>query len=457
MANGKPFDSWKAKQKEGVGMNQIKYLEELKEISQDLNPRLIDFCQQIIRIPSLSGEEGLVADAFQREMEKLGYDEVFRDDWGNLVGLVRGTEKGPTIMYNGHMDVVTPGKTEDWGGYDPYGATIDKSLILDWKCEKEESTEVIHGRGASDMKCGLAAQVYTGAALLELRNRGIPWKGTFLLAAVVLEENGEMMGTIKLTEECLPAKGIQVDGMVCAEPSSLRLMLGHRGRMELRVTVFGKSCHGSSPWLGINAAEKAAKLILEVNKRIVANAKEHPLLGKSGIALTILENEPNALCIVPDKCTVIYDRRLVPGETVADAIAQVQEIIDDLAKEDPEFTATVEINANMRSAYTGKSEMIESQKEAWIIDKEHAFIKACAQGLEDIGEEVHYGYWAFSTDIPQVGVRMKKPVVGYSGTQEIYVHNPVEKARLDYLARSFVANISMYLRLSQLPKEDFVL
>ncbi len=275
------------------------------------------------------------------------------------------------------------------------------------------------------------------------------------MAAVVLEENGEMMGTIKLTEDTLPQKGIEVDGMVCAEPSSLRLILGHRGRMELMVTVHGRSCHGSSPWLGINAVEKGAKLILEVNKRIANNGKSDPNLGKSGIALTIIECEPAALCIVPDKCRILYDRRLVPGETVEGAIAEMQSIIDDLKKEDPEFDAEVTINSNVRSSYTGLSEEIESQKEVWIIDREHPFIQACAEALEEVGEPVNYGYWAFSTDIPQIGTRMGKPVVGYSGTQEFYVHNPIEKARLDYLERSFLANVSMYLKISQLPKESF--
>lgn len=138
-----------------------------------------------------------------------------------------------------------------------------------------------------------------------------------------------------------------------------------------------------------------------------------------------------------------------------DAVAEIQSIIDDLSDADADFKATVEVNSNVRTSYTGKSERIESQKEVWIIDREHPFIRACAEGLKDVGEEVNYGYWAFSTDISQVGVRMKKPVVGYSGTQEFYVHNPIEKARLDYLKKSLLGNISIFLKISELPKESF--
>ncbi|MDO4545440.1 MAG: peptidase dimerization domain-containing protein, partial [Bacillota bacterium] len=252
-----------------------------------------------------------------------------------------------------------------------------------------------------------------------------------------------------------PEHGVDIDAMVCAEPSSLRLMLGHRGRMEIRVTVEGKSCHGSSPWLGINAAEKASKLISRVTKDVMDNAKEDKDLGKSGITLTILENEPNALCVVPNRCTAIYDRRLVPSETTGDAVAEIQSIVDELHAEDSDFNATVEINSNLRSAYTGREEVIESKKEAWSIDSTHPFIEACAKGLENVGIEVNYGHWAFSTDCPQVGVRMKKPVVGFSGGQEIYVHNGTEKARIDYLEKTLLGNTAMYFEIIGLPKAAF--
>ena len=429
--------------------------EKIKDIVDNLDSQFIDFCQRVIRIPSLSGSEEEVSNAYMEEMKRLGYDEVFRDEWGNIIGLIHGNEEGPTIMYNGHLDVVTEGNVDDWKGYDPYDAKIDEHYMYDWKMEKEELTKVIHGRGTGDMKCGLAAQVYAGGVLVKLREMGFSWKGKFMLAAVVLEENGEMMGTIKLTEETLPDKDIEVDAMICAEPSSLKLMLGHRGRMEIKVTVKGKSCHGSSPWLGINAAEKASKLIQEVKKRIATDVPEDPHLGKPSITLTMLENEPNALCIVPDKCHLIYDRRLIPGETVKGAVAEIQEIVDELTEKDSDFSATVSVNSNLRNSYTEKSEVIESQKPVWIIEKHHPFVKACTEGLESVGEEVNYGYWNFGTDVPQVGTIMKKPAIGYSGTQEYCIHSPHEMARLDYLKRSLVGNISMFLKISELPKESF--
>lgn len=427
----------------------------LQELAKKFQPDLLRFCQEIIRTPSLSGEEGDVAKLFAGEMEKLGYDEVFTDHWGNVIGIVKGTEAGPTIMYNGHMDVVSAGEIDAWEGYDPFGGQIDEAVMKDAFTETETRTAVIHGRGSADLKCNLASQVYAGGILAEMKRRGISFPGTFLVTAVVLEENGEMMGTIKLCEETLTAREIDVDAMVCCEPSSMKMMLGHRGRMEIKVVVKGRSCHGSSPWLGINAVEKSAALIQRVHHKVWSKTEEDPYLGKPGIALTMFFCEPNELCIVPDKCTLIYDRRLIPGETTESAVAEIRQIVEELSAEDPDFQAEVTINENHRTAYTGKSEVIESSKEVWIIDREHPFVKACSEGLAELGEPVNYGYWSFSTDTPQLGTRMHKPVIGYGPGQEYVIHTPQEKVRLDYLQRSLPAYTAMFLKAARLPLETF--
>lgn len=427
--------------------------EQIKKFGEDIYNDYIDFCQRIIKTPSLSGEEKEVADIYYDEMVKLGYDKVFKDDWGNVVGIIEGIEKKPVIMYNGHFDVVTEGDKNLWD-QDPYGADIIEALVDNRYMDKKEMAEVICGRGSADMKCGGASQVYSGAILLKLREQGVSFKGTYLVAQVGLEEYGEMLGTLKLLEH-LDKMGINLDAMVCAEPSSLRIMLGHRGRMELKVTVLGESCHGSSPWLGVNAVNKAAKLILEIEKAIWSNGYEDPDLGKSGIALTMMDVEPCELCIVPNKCTMVYDRRLVPGETVEGAVKEIQDIIHKLSEEDPEFKATVEVNENLRSAYTGKKEVIKSQKDPWKIEKEHPFVKACSNGFTTMGTDVVYGYWPFSTDIPAVSSILKKPVVGFSGAQEFSIHTCFEKTRTDYLKESLGLNVAMFLEAVKLPLDEF--
>src|SRR4030042_1263204 len=104
-----------------------------------------------------------------------------------------------------------------------------------------------------------------------------------MFTGVVLEEPAEQIGMVKLIDETLPAKGLDYDGVVSSEASALKLCLGHRGRVEILVTVFGKVSHGSTPWLGINAVNKATRLIEEVEARLSPRFPVDTDLGKSSI------------------------------------------------------------------------------------------------------------------------------------------------------------------------------
>ncbi len=429
----------------------------LNQLAAELKPAAVEFCQRLIRIPALPGKEKGVADLYLAEMEKLGYDEVFRDNWGNIVGIIRGTQPGPTIMYNAHLDHVEPGDPAEWLGYDPYGAVIDVDLMENQDRTGTELTEVIHGRAAADVKGGGACQIYAGALLLKLREQGHEIAGTFMFSGVVLEEPAEQLGMTKLISETLPARGMDYDGVVSCEATSLKLYLGHRGRVELQVTIEGVTSHGSAPWLGINAVNKATAFIDRVEQVVAAEALQDEKLGRSSIALTIINCTPGSMCIVPDRCQITYDRRMVPGETAEGCVAQIQAIIDELATKDKDFRARVEIAAVPRTFYTGLTATIPNVKQAWKIEPEHAFVQAAANGLASLGQPVKYGYWDFGTDLSVVCGRDKKPAVGYSPMQEFYCHRPIDKVRTDFMQQAIAGNAAIFLELAKLPKDGFSL
>lgn len=432
-------------------------MKRIRELAEELRPGMIDLAQRAIRCPSLTGEEEAVSEIFLQELQKLGYDEAFRDDWGNIVGIVHGTEDGPTIMYNGHMDHVDVGDPSEWGGYDPYSGVIDVDEMENEARDTLEKTEVIHGRAAADTKCGIACQIYSGAILARLKKEGFGFRGHYLISAVVMEEPAEQIGMIGLYEKTLPARGLHVDGVVSCEATGLRLYLGHRGRVELNVEVSGVTSHGSAPWLGINAVNKATKLIDAVEARYQKDFKVDEKLGKSSIALTIISCKPGAMCIVPDRCNITYDRRLVPTETPDDAVREMQEIIDQLSREDPDFRATVKVAAVPRTTYTGKTVTIPNIKEGWRIAEEHPFVQAAAKGLRDIGEPVGYSYWDFGTDLAMICGRHHVAALGYSPMQEYYCHRPVDKCRIDFMERALVGNLAIFQELAKLGPEDFKL
>lgn len=422
----------------------------IQELSAEYLEETVDFCQRLIRIPALSGEEKGVADCYLAEMEKIGYDEIFRDDWGNVVGFINGNQPGPTIMYNSHLDHVDTGDLSEWQGYDPYGAKIDEQLIDNQDLTGQELARVIHGRAASDVKGGGATQIYAGKILLSLRKEGYPIKGKFMFTGVVLEEPAEQLGMVKLIDDTFKKRGITCDGVVSSEATALKLYLGHRGRVEMKVTISGATSHGSAPWLGINAVNKSTKFIDRVEEIVKKEAKKDEHLGASSIALTIINCTPGAMCIVPDRCHITYDRRFVPGETSQSCIDQIQRVIDELAKEDPDFRAEVEIAIVPRITYTGLEAAVPNVKEAWKMEQSHPFVKAAAAGLTAVGQPVKYGYWNFGTDLSKVCATEGIPAVGYSPMQEQYCHRPVDKIRIDYMEKSLAGNTAIFLQLMDL-------
>lgn len=426
----------------------------IKEIADEMFLDMVTFAQKLIQTPSISGTEKALADLDLAEMEKLGYDEVFRDDQGNVVGLVKGTEPGPTIMYNSHMDHVSPGDVANWEGYDPYGALLDLCKV-DAQDKTPDEAECIHGRGASDVKCGEAVQIYAGGLLVKLREKGVPIKGTFMFTGVVQEEPAEMVGMLHLVDKTLLEKGLTYDAMVSSEATSLRLYLGHRGRVEMLITVYGRTSHGSAPWLGVNAIYKAMPLIAKIKDELYSSLPTDPELGQASLSLNIIECSPGALSIVPDKCMLSIDRRTLPGETAEIAIKQIQGIIDDLKAVDPEFKAEVILKSAVETSYAGMAYEVEKVMNPWKIDKEHPIVKAAAAALEAVGQTVKYGYWDFGTDASKTCGIDRKPTIGYSPMQEQYAHTPYDKCRIDFMQKALEGNVAIFLNITEEGPEAF--
>lgn len=427
---------------------------EIKEIAKDLYSDLVAFGQKLVQTPSISGTEEALADLNLAEMKKLGYDEVFRDTHGNVIGLVKGTEPGPTIMFNSHMDHVSPGDAANWEGYDPYGGLIDVCKV-DTQDKSMDEVECIHGRGASDVKCGEAVQIYAGGLLVKLREKGYPIKGTFMFTGVVQEEPAEMVGMLHLVDKTLVEKGLSYDAMVSSEATSLKLYCGHRGRVEMLITVYGRTSHGSAPWLGINAIYKAIPLITKIKEELYPSLPKDEDLGQASVSLNIIECSPGALSIVPDKCMLSLDRRTLPGETAASAMAQIQKIIDDLASEDPEFKADVIVKTAVETSYTGIAYKAEKVMNPWKMSTEHAFVKAASAALEGVGQTVKYGHWDFGTDASKTCGIDRKPTIGYSPMQEQYAHTPYDKCRTDFMKTALVGNVAIFLNAAAQGPETF--
>jgi acetylornithine deacetylase/succinyl-diaminopimelate desuccinylase-like protein len=149
------------------------------------------------------------------------------------------------------------------------------------------------------------------------------------------------------------------------------------------------------------------------------------------------------------------DRRTLPGETAASAMAQIQAIIDDLASQDPEFKADVIVKQAVETSYTGLAYEASKDMSPWKIDKEHAFVKAAASALETMGQTVQYGYWDFGTDASKTCGIDRKPTIGYSPMQEQYAHTPYDKCRTDFMKTALEGNTAIYINVTAQGPEAF--
>jgi len=262
----------------------------------------------------------------EEECAEIGMKvEVFRkhqNAGANLVARYAGTGGGKTLLMGGHSDVVAA-EEPDWITGNGYEAKV-----IDGK---------LYGRGSADMKGGLAASL---VAIRALKETGIKQRGDILFVAGVDEEIGGANGMGYLVE----SGSVAADCAINAEQTDLAIMTAYKGNCCIEVKVTGATAHGSTPELGINAIEKAAKVIQTIAS-IGMTYEAHPMLGSSTVNIGMVHGgtAPN---VVPYECTFTLDIRLVPGQTAESVLAEVQSLFGKMMKRDPQLKAEASFNGH---------------------------------------------------------------------------------------------------------------
>jgi acetylornithine deacetylase len=278
---------------------------------------------ELVRInsinPSIAPDgagEAEIAASVARVLGGLGLEtSLFEPEPGRVtaVGTLRGSGGGRSLMLNGHADTVGVA-----GMVDPFGAGIHDGRL--------------YGRGAHDMKGSLAACL--GAAKI-LVDSGARLRGDLVIAAVADEEYGSL-GTTDLIARR------RVDGAIVTEPTNLEVCLAHKGYVWIEVEVRGRAAHGSRFTEGIDANMRMGRFLahLEALETALRTGAAHPLVGPPSLHAAMIEGGAG-LSTYADRCVLKIERRTVPGETVEEAVAQLQAIVDRLAAADASFRATV--------------------------------------------------------------------------------------------------------------------
>jgi acetylornithine deacetylase len=234
----------------------------------------------------------------------------------NVVARIGANRGGRSLMFNGHLDVVGV----DGMIHPPFEADVRDGRLF--------------GRGASDMKAGVAAMC---AAAARAAADG-QLAGEVIVAAVV-DEEFESLGARSLV-----ARGVRADAAVVTEPTRLAIMPAHKGFVWLDVTLHGRAAHGSRWDIGIDAIRHAGLLLAELDRidTEVLPTRDHPLLGRPSVHASLIEGGAG-MSTYPERCLVRLERRTIPGEGVADVIAEVEAACARVRARRPTFAAELAV------------------------------------------------------------------------------------------------------------------
>ena len=283
---------------------------------KDIQELIVEIASELIKVPGhneVAEYEYNTALKLAEILRINGVDcETPEADSGrlNVVAKINGGG-GPSLLLTTHLDTIPPGTIQD--AYQP--------MVCDGR---------LYGRGAVDVKGVLASMA---AVMIHLKRHSITPPGDVIFAGVAGEESGSVgMRALIASDELKP------DLAVIGEPTELEVAVAHNGILWMEIEFFGKATHGSRPENGINAVYKANDFLCLLREELLPKLAErrHPLTGSSTLNVGVIEGGTRPT-VVPANCLVQFDRRFIPGETRESALEELNELLEKLSKNDPDF------------------------------------------------------------------------------------------------------------------------
>jgi succinyl-diaminopimelate desuccinylase len=278
---------------------------------------LVELTQALVRIPSVfdpaSGRsEEPAARLVAEQMRAFGWTpEVDRVAPGrpNVYATVEGGRPGPTLLFEGHTDVVTEGDPADWS-VDPFGGEIRDGRL--------------YGRGSADMKAGLAAALHAARAVAD---EG-PFPGRLVIAALV-DEEGLMTGVKHFVAQ---GRAAGIDAAICCEPEEGEVCNTSKGAVRLRLDFHGAMAHGAMPFQGRNPNPALARFLtdlVELEAKVQAAHPTHLHLGDVHLTPTVLRaGEPVQMNVIPSDASAWVDVRTLPGVEHEALVSSIRELAE---------------------------------------------------------------------------------------------------------------------------------
>ncbi len=385
----------------------------IKELAQNYADYTAKNLSQLIQRKSLSMQEEMVQQELIRQMQEAGFDEIWQDGLGNVIGRIGNGRR--ILAFDGHIDTVDTGNSANWS-FDPYAGILENGFVK--------------GRGTVDQKGGVASFVTAGRIMKEL---GFDRDLSVYFIGSVMEEDCDGLCWKYIIEE----SGLRPDFVVSTEPTNLNIYRGHRGRMEIHVSFTGVSAHGSAPERGKNAIYMASGAALEIEK-LNKRLKSDEFLGKGSVTISEFVSGSPSLCAVADFARLHLDRRLTWGETKESALKEIEEVVND-------FGGIVEVLWYDGQAFTGLKYGMEKYYPTWNIEEDHPLVTKAVETYKAIFDKNPLvDKWTFSTNGVVINGIHKIPCIGFGPGNEIMAHAADEMVAVSDLvtASAFYAGLA---------------
>jgi len=389
---------------------------------------LVELTRDLIRIPSVvrpgdpSATEAAVAAHVEGWLRREGFEvEVHEVAPGrpNVLAWI-GEASGPSLLLEGHTDVVTEGNAAEWR-YAPFGADLVDGRI--------------YGRGSADMKSGLAAAMIAAAAI---KRSGARLGGRLVVGALV-DEEGDMIGAKHL---CTTALGRTLTAAIICEPEQNELCLEQRGVVWARVTARGRMAHGAMPEAGVNPISALGALLREapaLERRLRRLCRRSPHLRPPTVTPTVVQSPVQGVPqsnVIPSLAQATLDVRLTPGPD-GDAVAKEIDIACQRAMEAVPG-ATVEWQA------------VNGFRLATRVERGEPLVRAMVRGVRQAtGHAPRFGGVPGSTDGTILRMTLGIPIVTCGPGNRLIPHQVdeyVEVRELVDAAKIYVASALNFLK-----------
>jgi putative selenium metabolism hydrolase len=359
------------------------------------------FLRSIVAMPSESRHEAAVVERIGNEMNKAGFDDVFVDGMGNILGRMGSGKR--IIAMDAHIDTVGAGNLSLWK-FNPHKGKIENGCL--------------YGRGAVDQKAGMASLIFAARLIKEYE---LLADCTLYVVGSVQEEDCDGLCWQYIIKE----DGIRPECVVITEPTNLKINIGHRGRMEIEVVTSGKAAHASAPERGLNAIYSMIRIIREIESLNDVLSGDS-FLGKGTIAVTDIKCKTPSLCAVPDGCSIHLDRRLAVGDNRKSALKEVRDAVKRAG-----VKAEIRVPLYELPSYTDVVYPTECYFPTWLLPKKHPLLRAAQNTCKStFGKRVEIGKWIFSTNGVATMGKHRIPSIGFGPGEEKYAHSAEERVPL---------------------------